>query len=60
LLQNIIKAETQLYPPSGSVEAFAVLLLDDQVEEDHKENHKFERNLLDANHKAQAEAALVR
>jgi hypothetical protein len=44
---------------SGSVEAFAVLLLD-QVEEDCTENQEFERNLLEAKHKAQAEAVLVR
>jgi hypothetical protein len=46
LLQNIIKAATQLYAPSGSVEAFAVSLLD-QVEEDRTENHEFERNWLE-------------
>jgi hypothetical protein len=53
LLQNITKAATQLYAPSDSVEAFEVLLLD-QVEEDRTENHKFERNWLEAKHKAQA------
>jgi hypothetical protein len=59
LLQNITKAAAQLYAPSGSVEAFAVLLLD-QVAEDRTENHEFERNWLEAKHKAQAEAILVR
>jgi hypothetical protein len=39
LLQNITKAATQLYAPSGSVDAFVVLLLD-QVEEAHTENPK--------------------
>jgi hypothetical protein len=52
LLQNITKAATQLHAPSGSVEAFAVLLLLDQVEEDHTENHEFESNWLEAKHKA--------
>jgi hypothetical protein len=41
------------------LEAFAVLLLD-QVKEDCTENHEFERNWLEAKHKAQAEAVLVR
>jgi hypothetical protein len=59
LLHNITKAATQLYAPSGNVEAFAVLLLD-QVKEDHTENHEFERNWLEAKHRAQAEAVLVR
>jgi hypothetical protein len=59
LLQNITKVATQLYAPSGSITPFAVLLLD-QVEEDPTENHKFERNWLEAKHKAQAEAILVR
>jgi hypothetical protein len=58
LLQNITKAATQLYAPSGSVEAFVVLLLD-QVEEDHTENHEFERNWSEAEHEAQAQAVLV-
>jgi hypothetical protein len=55
LHHNITKAATQLYAPSGSVKAFAVLLLD-QVKEDCTDNHKFERNWLEAKHKAQAEA----
>jgi hypothetical protein len=59
LLHNITKAATQLYAPSGSVEAFAVLLLD-QVEEDCTENNEFVRNWLEAKHKAQTEAVLVR
>jgi hypothetical protein len=60
LLQNITKAATQLYAPSRSVEAFAVLLLD-QVKEDSTKNHEFERNWwLEAKHKAQAEAVFVR
>jgi hypothetical protein len=60
LLHNITKAATQLYAPSGSVEAFVVLLLD-QVKEDCTENNEFERNWLEAKHKAQeAEAVLVR
>jgi hypothetical protein len=60
LLHNITKAATQLYAPSGSVEASAVLLLDQKVEEDCTENNEFERKWLEAKHKAQAEAVLVR
>jgi hypothetical protein len=59
LLHNITKAATQLYAPSGSVEALAVLLLD-HVEEDCTENNEFVRNWLEAKDKAQAKAVLVR